>query len=226
MTVVPLPDTPTLRVRFIWNEGAEGEGGVRLYFSYTGSAPSGANCNTLASDFETAWASHIAPLLGSNCVLNEVDVLDIATHTGASGTWNGSDAGGNSGPFLPWNCAMNVEWNIARRYRGGKPRMYLPPLVASGLADQRSWSSSAITSVNDGVDAFISECVGFDVGSVGTLGHISLSYYQSFHNVTNTSGRTRAVPLYRTTALSDPIIGHSAKVVVGSQRRRRTSTTP
>src|SRR5208282_1521672 len=164
MTVVPLPESPCMRVRFIWNEGAEGEGGVRLYFGYSGSAPTGPNCVTLASDMAAAWASHISPIMGSNVVLNEVDVLDIATDSGASGQWSGSDAGGNSAPFLPWNVATNVEFGIGRRYRGGKPRMYLPPLTASGLADQRSWNSGSVTSVNTGVAAFFAEIVALSVG--------------------------------------------------------------
>jgi hypothetical protein len=226
MTVVPLPDVPCLRTRFVWNEGAEGEGGIRLYFKYSGSAPSGANCATLASDMSSAWGTHIATQLGSNCSLNEVDVLDIATDSGLSGQWSGSIAGGNSSPFSPWQVAMDVEFGIGRRYRGGKPRCYLPPLTESNWADPAHWTSGAVSSVNTAFAAFISEITALSVGSVGTLGHVTLSYYKGFTNITNSSGRTRAVPSYRATALHDDVTSYIAKTEFGSQRRRRTSTSP
>jgi len=66
---------------------------------------------------------------------------------------------------------------------------------------------------------------GLSVGAVGALAHVNVSYYQSFKNVTNSSGRTRAAPTYRTIALLDPITGYVVKAVVGSQRRRRTAKT-
>ncbi len=226
MTVVPLPASPCLRSRFIWNEGTDGEGGIRLYFSYAGSAPTAANCVTLATDFAAAWATHISPILGTNVTLNEVDVLDIATDSGLSGQVSVSDAGANAGPFLPWQCALNVEFDIARRYRGGKPRCFLPPAVASGLVDESHWSSSTLTSVNTGFAAFIAEIEALTVGAVGALAHVNLSYYKGFTNITNSSGRERAVPTYRAAALLDTVEGYATKAVVGSQKRRRTSTTP
>jgi hypothetical protein len=215
-----------MRARFIWNESAEGEGGIRLYFSYSGSAPTAGNCSTLATDFAAAWATHISPVLAANVALNEVDVLDIATDSGLSGQWTGSDAGGISGATLPWQCAMNIEFDIARRYRGGKPRCFLPPTAAAGLADDSHWSTGTISSVNTGFAAFISEIEALSVGSVGTLAHVNLSYYKGFTNITNSSGRERAVPTYRATALHDVIEGYGLKAVIGSQKRRRTSTTP
>lgn len=203
-----------------------GEGGIRLYFSYAGSAPTAGNCTTLASDMAAAYNTHINPVLAENTILNEVDVLDIATDSGLSGQWTGADAGEISGATLPWQCAMNIEFDIARRYRGGKPRCFLPPTAAAGLADDSHWSGSTITSVNSAFSAFIAEIEALSVGAVGALAHVNLSYYKGFTNITNSSGRERAVPTYRATALLDTIEGYGLKAVVGSQKRRRTSTTP
>lgn len=226
MTVVPLPDVPCIRVRLIWNEGTTGEGGNRLYFSYSGSAPSGANCTTLASDIAAAWLTHIAPLCATDIGLNEVDVLDIATNTGLSGVWNGNNAGTRSGGAIPSQCCMNVEFGIARRYRGGKPRCYLPAGVIGDFQTEATWTSAFVGTVESDFNAFISAVEALSVGSVGTLTHVNLSYYSGFTNHTNTSGRERAVPTYRNTAQHDNITGYFAKPVIGSQKRRRTSTTP
>lgn len=226
MTVVPLPDVPSVRCRVTMNEGDPGEGGSRFYLSYTGGAPTGANCATLASDISSAWGTHIAPLVSSNNGLSEVDVLDIATDTGLSGQWTGSVAGGRSGTPLAVQCCVNVEFGIARRYRGGKPRWFQYAGVEGDQATGATWGSTFIGDVNTGVAAFFSALEALSVGSMGTLQHVNLSYYKGFTNIANSSGRERAVPTYRATALHDNVESYICKAVIGSQRRRRTATTP
>lgn len=226
MTTVPLPDIPCVRVRMIYNEGAPAEGGNRFYLSYSGSAPTGANCATLASDIATAWAANLGPLVDGTYVLEEVDVLDIATDSGLSGQWTGSHAGGKTGASLSANAASNIEFGIARRYRGGKPRMYLPPSTSPDLISVTHWNNTYVAALSSGAAAFFAALEALSVGSMGTLAHVNLSYFKGFHNITNSSGRERAVPTYRDVALHDNITGYFGKAVVGSQRRRRTSTTP
>ena len=226
MTVVPLPASPCVRCRLIYETPSAGEAGSRFYLSYSGSAPSGANCTTLAGDIATAWGTHLAPLTPALWTLTEVDVLDIATDTGLSGQSTPGTDGGRTGPGTPQQVATNVEFGIARRYRGGKPRMVLPPGVAADQSNENEWDSTFISAVNTGVDAFFAEINGLSVGSMGTLQHVNLSYYKGFTNHTNTSGRERAVPTYRDTALVDTVTGYATKAVMGSQRRRRISTTP
>lgn len=226
MTVPPLPDTPCVRVAVDYNVGSAGEGGSRFFLSYSGSAPTAANCVTLAGDVATAWAAHLAALIPVNYSLGEVDVIDIATHDGASGQWTGADSGSRSGSYLPASVCTNIEFRIARRYRGGKPRMFHPPGVQADLVDQTHWSASYVGAVNSGIEAFFTAVEDLTVGSMGTLQHVNLSYYKGFTNLTNSSGRERAVPTYRATAISDPVTGYATKAIVGSQRRRRTATSP
>lgn len=215
-----------MRVRCIFNEGAVGEGGVRFYLSYSGSAPSGANCTTLAGDIEAAWAAHLLSLQSTQYALEEVDVLDIASNSGQSGQWTGNSDGSRSGSGLPVQVCTVVEYGIGRRYRGGKPRGYFPFGTETDLNTQAAWQTSFITAVNTGVAAFFAAIEGLSVGSMGTLAHVNLSYYSGFTNHTNPSGRSRAVPTYRAAALLDSITGYSAKTRLGSQKRRRSSTTP
>ena len=203
-----------------------GEGGIRFYLSYSGSAPTGANCSTLASDIASQWLTDISPLHSSAFVLNEVDVLDIATDSGLSGNWTGSHAGTRSGSTPPFQVATNVEFGIARRYRGGKPRMFLPPGVTGDYANSATWQSGFINTVNTNVQGFFTALEALSIGAMGTFQHVNLSYYKGFTNITNSSGRERAVPTYRATALHDNVTGYFGKIVMGSQKRRRTSTTP
>lgn len=226
MTVVPLPDISCVRVRLVYTMADGTLAGSRFYLSYSGSAPSGANCITLAGDVAAAWNSDIAALVNADVTLTEVDVLDIATNTGLSGQWTGSHVGTRSGSAPPIMCAANVEFGIARRYRGGKPRMYWPPGVDSDLNTTSMWAGAYQSAMQTAVGNFFAAVTASSVGSMGTLTHVNLSYYSGFTNHTSTSGRERAVPTYRATALHDNITAYFMKGVIGSQRRRLRATTP
>lgn len=225
MTAVPLPDTPCVRVRLDYQNSGSLRAGSRFYLAYSGSAPTGANCTTLAGDIATIWGSDLAGMVNTNFALVEVDVLDIATDSGLSGQWSGSIAGSRTGNQEGAQVATNVEFGIARRYRGGKPRMFLPPPVSEDRLNDATWSSSFVTAVNTNVAEFFTAVEALSVGAMGTLRHVNLSYYQGFHNITNSSGRERAVPTYRDTAKSDTVTGYFTKAEMGSQRRRRTATS-
>jgi hypothetical protein len=225
MTTPPLPASPCLRVRLDYTTDDLYKLGSRFFLSYTGSAPSAANCNTLASDVAAAWLAHLSEDCASNTALTEVDVLDIATDSGASGNWTGDSFGTASGATVPQNVAVNVEFDIARRYRGGKPRMFLPPATVAQLLDVSHWTSSFITQVNTDMAAFFTAIAALDIGSLGALAHVNLSYYKGFTNIANSSGRERAVPTYRNSALLDSVEGYACKAEVGSQKRRRLATT-
>ena len=225
MTAVPLPDVPCVRanLKYVQSDGLEG--GNRFYFSYPGSAPTGAQCVGAATTIFDEWTINLAPLVNDDWTLVEVDVLDIATDSGLSGQFVGSSEGSSGGVALPAQCATNVEFDIARRYRGGKPRMYLPPGATAFLQNPSTYTADYLADVNAGVAAFFAG-IGSTVSVWGVgLPHVNLSYYKGFTNITTSSGRERAIPTYRATGLTDAVAGYSAKAVVGSQKRRRTATT-
>jgi len=225
VTRPPLPEQPCLRVRLDYTQTDGYDAGSRFFLSYSGAAPTAGNCATLAGEIAAAWNTYLAEVVNDTFALTEVDVLDIGTYDGASGQWTGSHAGTAGGTPLPAQAAMNVEFEISRRYRGGKPRMFLPPSNTGFQLDAGHWDSSIITSVNTQIAAFMADVESFDVGSVGTLAHVNVSYYEGFTNITNSSGRERAVPTYRDTAKIDPVNGYAAKGLIGSQRRRRNAST-
>lgn len=224
MTTPPLPASPCVRCKLDYTNEDGSLAGSRFYLSYSGAAPTAANCAALAGGIGTAWESDISGLISGEWSLTEVDVEDIASDVGLSGNNTTSHAGARTGTTLPAQVAANVEFNIARRYRGGKPRMYWPAGTDADLNDPAHWTSGFITSLNTDTASFFTAIAALSIGAMGTLAHVNLSYYQSFTNVTNSSGRTRAAPKYRTVALVDTITGYSAKGLLGSQRRRRNAT--
>jgi hypothetical protein len=213
-------------VKLNYVSSAGTDGGSRFYLSYTGSAPTAGNLNTLAIDIATIWSTTLALLTTADWHLVEVDVLDITTLSGASGLWNGTEPGTISGTALPDQVATNIEFKIARRYRGGKPRMYVPPATNGQLANLNTWDATFVTDINTQASNFFSQIEALSVGSIGVLAHVNVSFYFGFQNQANSSGRERAVPKYRTTALLDTVTGYAGKALLSSQRRRRSATTP
>jgi hypothetical protein len=201
-------------------------GGSRFYLSYSGSAPSPGDCQSLAASIRSEWGNSLNQLVNPDSALTSVDVIDIASNKGNSGQDNTTVVGIRTGPPMPAQTCTNVEFGIANRYRGGKPRMYLPPPADTDQLDQAHWTPAFITLSNDQCTAFFQALAQLSIGSLGTLRHVNLSYYHGFENVTNSSGRTHAAPTYRPTALHDPVNNYITKAVIGSQKRRRTSTTP
>jgi hypothetical protein len=226
MATPPLPDNPSLRVRLDYQHTTSLKGGNRFFLNYTGSGPGGAALNTLAGDIATAWNTDLAPLVCDDWALREVDVLDITTDLGASGFATPDDAGSRSGTPLPAQIANNVEFNIAERYRGGKPRLYLPPGVQADLQDEVTWNSTFTGAVESGVTAFFAAVTALTVSGISSLTHVLLSYYKGYEPRTTGGGQTTFKPKYRTpNALSFAVTGYAPKATLGSQRRRRTSTT-
>lgn len=225
MTTPPLPASPCVRVRLDYTSPAGTKGGSRFYIAYSGAAPSAANCVTLATDIANAWETSLANLTTTDWSLSEVDVLDIATVSGNSGVWSGTKNGLLTSPALPDQVASNCEYQIARRYRGGKPRMFIPPANEAQLLNNNSYTSTFAADIATQVSGLFSAIAALSVGSMGSLKHVNLSFYNGFTNVTNSSGRTRAAPKYRATALVDDVTGYVGKQELGSQRRRRTATT-
>lgn len=226
MTAVPPPDVPCVRVNFAYIDNNSNLAGNRLFFSYTGGPPTSADLNSLATAIAAAWTTHIAPLQCNTWGLQSVDVLDIATDSGASGVWNtGSDGSRGDSP-LPAQVAFIMKYNIGRRYRGGKPKGYFPWGIQSDQLNQAEWTTTLTAAALTNFTAFIAAVVALSEPSINMQNHVNLSYYQGFKNITNSSGRERAAPTYRTTAKHDVITGYSFDQRMGSQRRRRSSLSP
>lgn len=227
MTLPPLPDRSTLHVELVYEPPDANEAGSRFFLRYAGSAPSPANCVSIAGDIGTAWASNMNSLVPANWSLNKVIVSDITTRMGNFGEDDTLHTGTRSGTEIPQQVATNVEFKLQQKYRGGKPRIYLPPGVNSDVVNDVHWTDDFIAAVNSGVAGFFTDVQAISVGSVGALTHTMVSFYHLFDNKISSSGRAYAAPRYRDpNALTIDVNGYTCKQLLSSQRRRRTSTTP
>lgn len=226
MTVPPLPESNVVRVRLDYQDTNTLRAGNRMFIGYSGTPPTGANCVTLATDIVTAWEANLQSIFSSNLELLEVDVLDLSSYSGLSGQSTATAVGSRGSGYPPIQVAMGIEFGLSRRYRGGKPRIYLPAGVEGDMANAAQWSDAFVTECQTKFAAFITAIEALSIGAMGTLNHVNVSYYQGYRTRTTGGGQTTFAPKYRTpNALVDNVTGYFAKKELSSQRRRRTATT-
>jgi len=218
-----LPDYPgVLKIRTLFAMTADIDIGTALHFTYTGTAPTDATCNTIANDCEALGVTDLVPMLDANTSLTGVEVTDLSSPTaghGLNATHTGGSRGGN---FLPAAACVLQSMKIARRYRGGKPRAYWPFGVAQDLNDQQKWLSASIAQFTTALTNYIAGIEALSVSGTILGNQVSISYYSGFTTVLNpVTGRTRDVPKVRPAAITpDAIVSWEVNPNVASQRRR------
>jgi hypothetical protein len=193
-----------------------------LHFEYSGSAPSSATCLAIAAQIGSYWAADLKSQLSTSYALEIVTVLDLASATGAEGESISAIAGTRTGTLLGASTSVVLNHQIARRYRGGKPKSFLPYFTNSDLATPQKWVASNVTGLNSVWSTFITNVCSISISGTTISTYVSVSYYQGFTVVTSpTTGRTRNVPKLRTGGpVIDQIVASQGSVTLGSQRRR------
>lgn len=214
----PVTDVVRVDMAHTWDEDPHLTN--RFYIDFTGGAPSEATMNQFATDVVNSWVSNLAPLCNELIHLVSVVTTDLTSDTANRGEQTVSHAGTRSGQNLTINDCAVMNFQIARRYRGGKPRLYGPWGVAGDLADSNTWGGSFITACEDAWTAFMAALV---VDHAGTSFEVqqNVSYYSGFASVQNpVTKRWSNIPTPRTEAVHDDIISVSLSKYIGSQRRR------
>lgn len=217
----PVTDPAVIRVGFETDTGASISAGSRFFLSYTGSAPSEADLNTLASGIEAAWLANIAPSVCSAESLISVTCTDLSSDSGNEGTWTGSESGSGGSDALIASACMVVNHHILRRYRGGRPRTYLRCGDKAVLATPNTWTPDFQTQVREAWEAFIVAVTAITGIGVTSLALVNVSYYAGNLVFTTPSGRARNIPQLRAGGPHvDTVVLTTVSEKVGSQRKR------
>lgn len=192
----------------------------RYFLRYTGTAPTSSDLNSLATAQVTSWGTNQKGLFHSAYTLTAIEIVDLTTTSSAVGFAAAAVAGTRSGAVLPGGTAAVMKQHIARRYRGGHPRLYFPAGVQGDLTDLNTWGASFITAMQGDWAAYILDWNANRWSGASAVSPVNVSYFQGFTNVTFPSGRTRPVPTPRAVPVVDLITGYAMNPQVASQRRR------
>lgn len=221
--MTPLPLVPNVvRVAVSLQVGQNKTAGCRFYWKYGNqSQPTNADMTAFAQAVIANWITALIPMMPGTNALNSVLCQDLASNTGAQAEIAGFTAGTRTGNALPQDCATLINFDIARRYRGGKPRIYLPCGTDTDQADERTWSQTFRDEMNAAWTTFKTLMNGESQIPWPVVDHCNVGYYSGVEPPTTLpSGRVKQANKKLTTPYVDLITGHQVAAVFGSQRRR------
>lgn len=192
----------------------------RFFLAYTGTAPTDVQLGAFAGSIADEFGSHLVGLMSPAYTLSNVKCEDLTSATSAVGEIDATQTGTRSGSAIGIQVAAVLSEEIARRYRGGHPRLYLPFGTLTDLADEQAWTTTFALAVPTDWVAFLAAVEGDGWSGAGTLSQVNVSYYEGFTNHTYPSGRVRPVPTLRATPVVDTIVALQLNPLLGTQRRR------
>lgn len=193
----------------------------KVHYQYTGTAPTPGQLASFATTVLTAWGSAFAPSMTDEKQFVGLDAVDLSSPTSATAEVTDSISGTLTGTVLPADACFVLSATVARRYRGGHPRIYLPLGAGVSLLSGRTWTTAFVGVVETANAGLVTAIEGAGWAGAGTLSPVNVAYYHGYTLVTYPSGRSRDVPTVRPGGpLIDPITGYVGRQQLGSQRRR------
>lgn len=177
----PLNPVPNVLKCFLegWTDNTDKQKwGNVLHFEYSGSAPTNAQCATMAGTIATAWGAHMAAECPSPTQLTSVTLTDLTSTSAGEGQWLGTSAGTRGDDSIPANAAVLISYPSALRYKGGHPRTYLYILGNADLTGSGQWTP--LGEVESHWQAFLTACLAAGTGGTVISQFCSVRYKGKF----------------------------------------------
>jgi hypothetical protein len=192
---------------------------TRFHMKYTGSVSS-TDATTLCGTLASSWETRMAPNTGTNYTLIATQVLDLGSNTGVNVIVPVSHVGTNAAAGVPAGVAFVMSAHVAKRYRGGHSRVYIPGMAQTDLSDTNTWTVAFQATVSTAWTGMLSDFMSSPPAGVSALSQVTVHQYSS-NKADFPDGVPSGNPPW---PLADPstipITGWSANPQVGSQRRR------
>jgi hypothetical protein len=170
---------------------------------------------TILDGVRLAWATRFAPQLGSNLggtitvegvwQTGALTILDVV-RTGAS-TPSGASSVADAA------ACIVVSWKLGLRYRGGKPRTYLPSVPGSNVTNGSDLTGSALTALAAAAVSYMADINALTSTNVTAVQLGTVSFFSN-------GGSETQPPTYRTPPVFEAFTGSGIRTKLGSQRRR------
>ncbi len=216
-----LPSVPkVLRVDLHYTVGGDTFAKNRFFLQYAGTAPSNTNLNDLAEETTDQFGFNLQSLMNVDTALSKVEITDLTAPTAAFGTHAEVLTGTRAGAVVTADSCVLESLSIARRYRGGHPRIYWPFGVSADLQTLQTWTNALVAAVAAGLAGFYATLEAAVWAGGVSLQQVSVSYYHLFTVTTGTTGRARNVSTPRAMPLVDFVTGDNVRNGVATQRKR------
>ena len=219
----PLPSVPqVLKIVLHYKVGIDVNAATVLHWVYAGLPPTSAQINTFCVAFNALTAAEWPIYLDNQTSYEGINVIDLSSPTAGAGFAGTLVAGARVGAFLGASSCVLVSYPVGRRYRGGKPRTYLPWGTGADLVDRNLWDPVSVGLFHTGWSTILGAVpAAGPIGAAALVSQCVVSYYGPPNRfITGSTGRIRTVSTVRGAALVDLISTFTVSPKVGSQRRR------
>lgn len=192
----------------------------RFFMKYTGAMGS-VDATTLCTTLASSWTTRFNAMYPTTLTLIDTGCLDLGSRTGINVILPVSHPGTAAASLqLSAGAAIVIDGHVALRYRGGHPRVYLPPAVNSSLADANTWATANLATIFTAWTGMLADLASSPPLAVGALSQVGVRYYSN--NILDYPPGTVTVPPNHLlpVPMALPIGSWSVNPQVGSQRRR------
>jgi hypothetical protein len=216
-----LADQPqVVSLKMVYADAGIVFGGFKTYWYFSATNPSASVLNELASHASSAWGTNMSPTQHPSIALIEVVAQDLTSRSAFQGVWSGSVAGTSSGSQLPLDNCVLINYTLHHRYRGGKPRSYLPIGTAIDTSDGHTWTPAFVTQVTNSFGAWRNAIVA-DTGGIQIANQAAVHFYKGpITNPNASEWAPRNVPKLQTVSDNENIYGMAVATRIAQQRRR------
>lgn len=217
----PLPTVANvIRVDFHQQLGEDLGIQNRYFWHHGGSGLTSADLLTWIGHAHTDFGPYAA-LLSADWELVSMSMTDLGSLSGPHAEAAVGLGGSVAGISEPAEVAFVHDFDISRRYRGGKPKWFQSGIPTGHLISEQRWDPTFATNLTG---AFVSSLAAFNghaPASASPGATAAVSYFSGFTVVLSpTTGRARNVPTLRVTPVVDDVNTIHPNPRPASQRRR------
>lgn len=215
-----LPVVNAIKLNVSWGVEADVLAQTIHFFTFSGGA-STADLSSFAAAAVSHGDTRFAALCSDQVGMLSATARDLSSAMGNEATAGAPWVGTRGTALVPPAAAAVVSHSIARHYRGGHPRTYLPVGVSADITNSGIWSTGFVAAVEAGWGGWTSDLLGSSFGGLTINQIVNVSYFGPPNRViTGSGGRVRTVSTVRAVPIVDTITGHTVRGNIGSQRRR------
>lgn len=111
------------------------------HVKYSGPSLDVTALNAMCLTWANTWGTYLSPIMSSGATLRTVEAWDLSSPAGTYGSANTSKAGTLAGNDLTNSVAQCISLKVNYRWRGGHPRMYLPPPTRAETVNGTQWTA-------------------------------------------------------------------------------------
>jgi hypothetical protein len=210
-----------VRIELRWTVGADLSALTRFFCRYSAAVPTANDLELAIIGIRNAGTAHIKPLQHENVRQTEINITDLNTSTGHQAELAGWGQGAELLHELPASTCVLMNYKVARRYRGGKPRGYWPLGVGDNMSNMQTWSTTFVSEAQAGLTAFLIAVEEAGTGAWHPGTQVNVSYFEKGTWVNDpVTGRPRYIPKRKEPPHVDEISGRFVSNRIASQRRR------